>query len=89
MSPTRNISQDRRRTDPVPHVTLQLYAGRSDAEKARIADALAKAVMESNGSSEDAVSVLIEDVDPADWPQLYRSITARPERLYKPPGYTM
>lgn len=73
----------------MPHFTLQLYAGRSEEQKARIAEALAKAVVDSNGSSADAVSVSIEDVDPADWPALYRKITARPERLYKTPGYSM
>ena len=73
----------------MPHLSLKLYAGRTEAQKARIADALATALIESSGASEGSVSVSIEDVDPADWPQVYREITARPELLVRKPGYTM
>ena len=73
----------------MPHITLKLYAGRSEAQKARIAEALTHAVMESNGSPEDAISVSIDEVEPADWPAVYRKITADPGRLYKKPGYSM
>ncbi|UIJ45795.1 tautomerase family protein [Sphingomonas cannabina] len=74
----------------MPHVTLKLQSGRSEADKKRLAEALAQAVTASIGSSADSISVSIEDVDPADWPEVYRrEIVGRRELLFKAPGYTM
>ena len=68
----------------MPHVMLHLAAGRSDAEKRRLADALAAAVTAAIGSPAESISVAIEDV-----PQFYRrEIAARPALLFKPPGYS-
>jgi 4-oxalocrotonate tautomerase len=73
----------------MPHVIVKLYAGRSDAEKARLAEALARTVIETLGSSEASLSVAVEDVAPADWPeQVYRAdILDKPDSLYRKPGY--
>jgi 4-oxalocrotonate tautomerase len=73
----------------MPHAIVKLYAGRSEEQKQRIADAVAKAIMESAGSSDDAVSVSIEDVSKEDWAEaVYRpDIVAKPGALYKKPGY--
>ncbi|UNC16004.1 4-oxalocrotonate tautomerase [Acidiphilium multivorum] len=72
-----------------PHVIIKLYAGRSEAQKHQIAEAVAQAVMASAGSSEAAVSVSIEDVDPEHWNEkvFEPDIRARAETLYKKPGY--
>jgi 4-oxalocrotonate tautomerase len=73
----------------MPHVIVKLYAGRSEAEKARLAEALAGAVRETLGSSDASISVAVEDVSPEEWAeQVYRPhILERPERLYRKPGY--
>lgn len=74
----------------MPHVMLHLAAGRSDAEKRLLADALADAVTAAIGSPAESISVAIEDVPMDDWPQFYRrEIAARPALLFKPPGYTL
>ncbi len=74
----------------MPHVTLRLASGRSDADKQRLADALADAVTAAIGSPSESISVAIEDVDMGDWPNFYRrEIAAHPELLFKPPGYTL
>ncbi|MDE2200422.1 MAG: tautomerase family protein [Rhodospirillales bacterium] len=73
----------------MPHVIVKLYAGRSRREKARIAEAVTRAVMEGAGCAETAVSVSIEDVAPADWvEQVFKpDIAGKPDLLYKKPGY--
>jgi 4-oxalocrotonate tautomerase len=73
----------------MPHVIVKMYAGRSDEQKQRLADAVTKAVMETTGNASEAVSVAIEDVAPADWTEkVYnRDILNGPGKLYKRPGY--
>jgi 4-oxalocrotonate tautomerase len=73
----------------MPHVIIKMYAGRSEQQKAKLAEAITRAVMEGVNCGEDAVSVGIEDVRPDDWTaQVYRSdIVAKPDTIYKKPGY--
>lgn len=73
----------------MPHVIVKLLSGRSEQQKARIAGEVTKAIMATTGNGADAVSVSIEDVAPADWTEkvFKPDILARPETLYKKPGY--
>lgn len=73
----------------MPHVIVKLYAGRSEQQKARLAAEVTKAVIAGIGSTEDAISVSIEDVEPNDWTEtVYKpDIAAKPDTLYKKPGY--
>jgi 4-oxalocrotonate tautomerase len=73
----------------MPHVIVKLYPGRSEADKARLAEALARTVQEVLGSREASLSVAIEDVAPEDWAeQVYRpEILEKPGQVYKKPGY--
>jgi 4-oxalocrotonate tautomerase len=73
----------------MPHVIVKLYPGRSEADKARLAEALARTVQEVLGSRETSLSVAIEDVAPEDWAeQVYRpEILEKPGQIYKQPGY--
>ena len=73
----------------MPHVVVKMYAGLSEAEKARIAEALVQAMMTAAGSTEASLSVAIEDVAPADWVErVYKpEILGRAETLVKQPGY--
>jgi len=74
----------------MPHVIVKLYPGRSEQQKARLAEEITKAVIACANSKEADVSVSIEEVAPADWAEtVYKpDIIANPERLYKKPGYT-
>jgi 4-oxalocrotonate tautomerase len=73
----------------MPHVIVKLQSGRSEQQKAEIADAVTRAIMASANCAEPAVSVSIEDVEPNDWvEQVYKpDILGRPNTLYKKPGY--
>ncbi|WP_431284630.1 tautomerase family protein [Humitalea sp. 24SJ18S-53] len=73
----------------MPHVIVKLYPGKTDLEKAKIAEQVTKAIMDSAGSSEASVSVGIEDVAPADWAEtVYRpEIVGKADTLFKKPGY--
>ena len=73
----------------MPHVIVKMYSGRSREEKERLAQAITQAVTGALGSSEASVSVAIQDVSPADWPEtVYRpEILERPAEIFKQPGY--
>jgi 4-oxalocrotonate tautomerase len=73
----------------MPHVIVKLQSGRSERQKAAIADAITRAVMASANCTEDAVSVAIEDIPPVAWVEtVYRpDILGKPATLYKKPGY--
>ena len=73
----------------MPHVIIKLLSGRSEHQKARIADEVTKAIMATTGNGADAVSVAIEDVAPGDWVEtVYKpDILGKPDKLYKKPGY--
>ena len=73
----------------MPHVIVKLRSGRSEQQKARIAEAVTKAVMASADCAEQSVSVSVEDVEPDDWTEkVYKpDILGGPGKLYKKPGY--
>ena len=73
----------------MPHVIVKLLSGRSEQQKARIADEVTKAIMATTGNAEDAVSVSIEDVEPNEWTEkVYKpDILGVRGKLYKNPGY--
>ncbi len=73
----------------MPHVIVKLQTGRSEQQKAKIAEEVTQAVMASANCAAQAVSVSIEDVAPNDWvEQVYKpDIIGKPDTLYKKPGY--
>jgi len=75
----------------MPHVIVKLWPGKSEQQKARLAEEIANDVMNVLNYGEESVSVAIEEVTPQDWAEkVYRpDILNNPKRLYKKPGYTM
>ena len=75
----------------MPHIIVKLWPGKSEQQKARLAEAITKDVMEVLNYGEESVSVALEEVTPGDWKdKVYKpDIMQQPERLYKKPGYTM
>ncbi len=73
----------------MPHVIVKMLSGRSEQQKAKIAEDVAKAVMIGAKVEEEAVSVSIEDVAEGDWLEtVYKpDIIGKPGSLYKKPGY--
>ena len=75
----------------MPHVIVKLWPGKSEKQKARLADAIAKDVMDVLGYGEESVSVAMEEVEPEDWAEkVYKpDVVNKPEHLYKKPGYDL
>jgi len=73
----------------MPHVVVKLYSGKSKQQKAALAEAVTKAVMDTLGYGEEFVSVGIEDVEPKDWTsRVYGpDIVDKSETIFKKPGY--
>lgn len=51
----------------MPHVIVKLWPGKSEQQKARLAEALTKDVMEILHYGDESVSVALEEVKPRDW----------------------
>lgn len=75
----------------MPHVIVKLWPGKSEQQKKRLADAIAKNVMEILNYREESVSVALEEFKPQDWAEkVYKpDIQARSAQLYKKPGYRL
>jgi len=73
----------------MPHISVKLYPGRSDADKAELARAITKNVTAILRCGDDSVSVAIEDVPPGAWMELVYNpeIAGKPNKLFKKPGY--
>lgn len=73
----------------MPHVIVKLYSGRSEQQKAAVAEEVTKAVIAALGCAGKSVSVAIEDVEPQDWAErVYKpDILEKPQTIYKKPGY--
>jgi len=72
----------------MPHVLAKLYAGRTDQQKAKLAEAITKTVMAALKLEEQSISVAVEDVAPAQWTEkVYKPDILNNPKLYKKPGY--
>jgi 4-oxalocrotonate tautomerase len=71
----------------MPHVVVKLYSGKSEQQKALLADAVTRGVMDTLKYGEESVSVGIQDVKPKDWAERVSDILGKPETIYKKPGY--
>jgi 4-oxalocrotonate tautomerase len=75
----------------MPHVIVRLWPGKSEAQKARLAEKIARDVMEVLNYGEESVSVAMEEIKSSDWArQVFESdIKGKWDKLYKKPGYEM
>jgi len=75
----------------MPHVIVKLWPGKPEAQKARLAETIAKDVMEVLDYGKGAVSVAMEEIKSSDWAkQVYQpDIKGKWGTLYKRPGYEM
>ena len=75
----------------MPHVIVKLWPGKSEKQKQRLADAIAKDVMEILNYGEESVSVAMEEVSSRDWAEkVYKAdIQAKSDQIYKKPGYRL
>jgi 4-oxalocrotonate tautomerase len=75
----------------MPHVIVKLWPGPSEQQKARLAQAITKNVMDILDLGEESVSVALEEVEPEDWAELvyWPEIVEKADQLYKKPGYDL
>jgi len=75
----------------MPHVIVKLWPGKSERQKARLAEEIVKDVVEVLNLGEESVSVAIEEVSPQDWAEkVYEpDVVNGSGKLYKKPGYVM
>jgi 4-oxalocrotonate tautomerase len=72
----------------MPHVLVKTWKGKSEAQKKELTEKITQAVKESLGAGDYWISVGIEDVEPADWKEVYKKeIEPLGDNLYKKPGY--
>jgi len=73
----------------MPHVIVKLYPGRSEVQKIKLADEIAKDVASIAKCDEKSVSVAFEEIEKEDWAEkVYKpDILNGNGRLYKEPGY--
>jgi 4-oxalocrotonate tautomerase len=73
----------------MPHVVVKLWPGKSEQQKARLANAITKNVMEILRYGEESVSVAMEEVKPKDWlDKVFKpDVKNKWDELYKKPGY--
>jgi 4-oxalocrotonate tautomerase len=77
--------------DIMPHVSVKMYPGRSEKEKAELAEAIAQDVMDIIGAGRSSISVAIEEISPQEWKEKVYDpeIMEKSDKLYIEPGYSM
>ena len=75
----------------MPHVIVKLWPGKSEQQKERLAEKIAKDVMDVFNYGEEPVSVGFEEISSKDWKEkVYKpDIKYKWDKLYKKPGYEM
>ncbi len=73
----------------MPHVIVKLWPGKSEQQKCRLAEAIAKDVIDILHYGEESVSVAMEEVKSQDWVEkvFKPDIKNKWDKLYKKPGY--
>ena len=73
----------------MPHVIVKLYPGRSEEQKAQLADEIVKDVVAIAKCDEKSVSVAFEEIEKENWAEtVYKNdILDKRDSLYKKPGY--
>lgn len=75
----------------MPHATVKLWPGKSETQKQKLADRIAKDIMDVLGYGEESVSVAFEEISSDEWAEkVYKTDIENPRgKLYKKPGYRM
>jgi len=72
----------------MPHVSIKMIKGRTEAQKEAAAEAVKEAIVKSLGAPEAVVSVSVEDFTPQQWQDIFKAeITDKPEALRIAPQY--
>ncbi len=75
----------------MPHVVVKCIEGKTEEQKAELAEKIAQAIFETFGNNTSAVSVAIKDIKREEWKSEVwdKEIAPEMESLYKKPGYSL
>ncbi|MBK5940777.1 tautomerase family protein [Halochromatium roseum] len=73
----------------MPHVIVKLWPGKTDEQKSRLTEAIVRNVTTLLHSSDESVSVAIQEVASDDWTEqvVEPDVLGQWDRLTKKPGY--
>ena len=72
----------------MPHISVKMLQGRSEAQKEKLAAALVKRLTEQLGCSDHYVSCTVEDFDAKEWQDVFKTdIEGKKDKLYKKAEY--
>ncbi len=73
----------------MPHVIIKMYPGRTGEQKNKLAEAITQSVVDIANTSEEHVSIDIQEIAPEDWAEtVYKhEILPKFDKLQKKPGY--
>jgi len=73
----------------MPHVIVKLWPGPTERQKQDLAKAIVEDLVDTLQTSEDSVSVAIEEIKAQDWMEkvYWPDIGEKAAQLYKIPGY--
>lgn len=73
--------------DTMPHISIKMLKGRTDAQKQAAAEKLAAALTEAIGCQPSHISVSVEDFTPEEWQEQYRKEVTENTHLVLHPDY--
>lgn len=75
----------------MPHVIVKLWPGKSEQQKARLAEKITEDIMNVFNYGEESISVGFEEISSSDWKdKVYKpDIQQKWDKLYKKPGYEL
>lgn len=71
----------------MPHITLKMLKGRTDAQKQEAARKLAAALVDAIDCNPTHISVSVEDFTPEEWQEQYRTEVTENAHLLLTPDY--
>jgi 4-oxalocrotonate tautomerase len=73
----------------MPHVIIKMYPGRTEEQKKKLTEAITQSVVDIAKTSEEHVSIDIQEINPEDWTEtVYKEeILPRLDELQKKPEY--
>ena len=71
----------------MPHITIKMLKGRTDAQKKAAAEKLAAALTEAIGCDPSHISVAVKDYTPEEWQEQFRTEVTENDAIVLAPHY--
>ena len=75
----------------MPHLKVQMYPGRTDAQKEQLAKSLEECMKEVLGSPSSSISIAIEEIPQENWHEevVEKELKENSDTVVKMPGYPL